>query len=120
MNAPDFIVGGRIFATLVSAEEGYGNLVLTPEIQAELVRERPEVYLPIRGGWGRMDMTHVRLDVIGGRRAARGCRVGVAAAAARRTVRDAGAGAVDRLRCLGPALRGIGAWTGGAATLAGL
>jgi hypothetical protein len=61
MGAADFRVGGRIFATLASQKEGYGNLMLTPEQQAESVRELPEVFLPIHGGWGRMGMTHIRL-----------------------------------------------------------
>ena len=39
MGAVDFRVGGRIFATLASVEEGFGNLMLTPEIQAEFVGE---------------------------------------------------------------------------------
>jgi hypothetical protein len=57
----DFRVGGRIFATLASANEGYGNLMLAPEQQAVFVAEEPEVFLPIKGGWGRMGMTHIRL-----------------------------------------------------------
>lgn len=61
MGAPDFRVGGRIFATLASQSEGYGNLKLTPDQQADFVRELPEVFLPIKGGWGRMGMTHIRL-----------------------------------------------------------
>jgi hypothetical protein len=61
MGAPDFRVAGRIFATLASQRQGYGNLQLTPEQQAEFVRELPEVFLPIPGGWGRMGMTHIRL-----------------------------------------------------------
>jgi hypothetical protein len=61
MGAADFRVGGRIFATLASQKEGYGNLMLTLEQQAEFVRELPEVFLPIRGGWGRMGATHIRL-----------------------------------------------------------
>ena len=61
MGAADFRVGGRIFATLASQKEGYGNLMLTPEQQADFVRELPEVFLPIHGGWGRMGMTHIRL-----------------------------------------------------------
>jgi hypothetical protein len=61
MGAADFRVGGRIFATLASQDKGYGNLMLTPELQAEFVRELPEVFLPIHGGWGRMGMTHIRL-----------------------------------------------------------
>ena len=71
MGAADFRVGGRIFATLASEKQGYGNLMLTPEQQAEFVRELPEVFLPIPGGWGKMGMTHIRLaqateDVLAG------------------------------------------------------
>ncbi len=62
MGAPDFRVGGRIFATLASQGQGYGNLMLTPEQQTEFVRELPDVFLPIRGGWGRMGATHIRLE----------------------------------------------------------
>ena len=61
MGQPDFRVGGRIFATLASAKQGYGNLRLTLEQQAMFVQEMPEVFLPIPGGWGRMGMTHIRL-----------------------------------------------------------
>lgn len=61
MGAPDFRVGGRIFATLASAKQGYGNLMLTLEQQNAFVEELPEVFLPIAGGWGRMGMTHIRL-----------------------------------------------------------
>jgi len=62
MGSPDFRVGGRIFATLASVEEGFGNLVLTPEQQSAFVEELPEVFIPIKGGWGKMGMTHVRLS----------------------------------------------------------
>jgi hypothetical protein len=62
MGAADFRVGGRIFATLASQSQGYGNLMLTPEQQAAFVEEAPEVFLPIAGGWGRMGATHIRLD----------------------------------------------------------
>ena len=61
MGQPDFRVGGRIFATLASAKQGYGNVKLTVEQQAAFVEEMPEVFLPIPGGWGRMGMTHIRL-----------------------------------------------------------
>ena len=61
MGAADFRVGGRIFATLASQAQGYGNLMLTLEQQEEFVRELPEVFLPIAGGWGRMGATHIRL-----------------------------------------------------------
>ncbi len=71
MGQPDFRVGGRIFATLASEKEGYGNLMLTLEQQTLFVEELPEVFLPIKGGWGRLGMTHIRLaaaneDVLAG------------------------------------------------------
>jgi hypothetical protein len=61
MGAVDFRVGGRIFATLASEKQGYGNLMLTLEQQAAFVEDLPEVFVPIAGGWGRMGMTHIRL-----------------------------------------------------------
>src|SRR5271168_4389274 len=61
MGAADFRVGGRIFATLASVKLGYGNLFLTPEIQAAFLADAPEIFLPVRGGWGRMGITHIRL-----------------------------------------------------------
>lgn len=61
MGAVDFRVGGRIFATLASQSQGCGNLMLTVEQQAAFVAERPEVFVPIAGGWGRMGSTHIRL-----------------------------------------------------------
>jgi hypothetical protein len=61
MGAADFRVGGRIFATLASVSQGYGNLMITPEHQAEFIAGRPDLFLPIFGGWGRMGMTHIRL-----------------------------------------------------------
>lgn len=61
MGAVDFRVGGRIFATLASVAQGYGNLMLTPDQQAAFVGELPAVFVPIAGGWGRMGMTHIVL-----------------------------------------------------------
>jgi hypothetical protein len=61
MGAADFRVGGRIFATLAAVKDGYGNLMLTPEQQASFVSEMPEVFMPIKGGWGRMGATHLVL-----------------------------------------------------------
>jgi hypothetical protein len=61
VGATDFRVGGRIFATLASVKEGYGNLMLTPEMQAGFIAERPDLFLPVHGGWGRMGITHIRL-----------------------------------------------------------
>ncbi|MGA8728547.1 MAG: MmcQ/YjbR family DNA-binding protein [Terracidiphilus sp.] len=64
MGQADFRVGGRIFATLAAEKMGYGNLMLTPELQAAFVGEEPEVFLPIAGGWGRNGATHVRLAAV--------------------------------------------------------
>ena len=61
MGAPDFRVGGRIFATLASESKGYGNLMLTLAHQSEFVAERPDLFLPVAGGWGRNGATHIRL-----------------------------------------------------------
>jgi hypothetical protein len=63
MGAADFRVGGHIFATLAHERQGYGNLMLTPEIQLEFLAERPDVFLPVAGGWGNNGATHVRLAV---------------------------------------------------------
>lgn len=64
MGAMDFRVGGRIFATLASVKQGFGNLKLTPEMQAEFVAEAPDIFVPIAGGWGKSGMTHVRLSKV--------------------------------------------------------
>jgi hypothetical protein len=62
MGNPDFRVDGRIFATLAAAKLGYGNLMLTPEQQASFVAELPELFVPVKGGWGRMGATHIVLS----------------------------------------------------------
>ena len=64
MGAADFRVGGRIFATLAAEKQGYGNLMLTPEQQANFVAEAPDIFLPIPGGWGRNGATHVVLAAV--------------------------------------------------------
>src|SRR6202047_3771431 len=63
MGNPDFRVGGRIFATLAAAKLGYGNIMITPEQQAAFVEELPEVFIPVKGGWGRNGATHIRVDL---------------------------------------------------------
>jgi hypothetical protein len=35
--------------------------MLTLEQQASFVEDAPELFLPIRGGWGKMGHTHIRL-----------------------------------------------------------
>jgi hypothetical protein len=90
MGVADFRVGGRIFATLAAVQQGYGNLLLTPDVQAQFVADAPDVFLPVAGGWGRMGATHVRLaaadrqTLAGALRAAWQLRVDKNAAARRR------------------------------------
>ncbi len=64
MGSVDFRVGGHIFATLASIDKGFGNLLLTPDVQADFVNEQPDVFVPVAGGWGRMGATHVRLATV--------------------------------------------------------
>jgi len=59
---PDFRIGGRIFATLSLERDGYGVLLLTPEQQAGMVADEPEVFSPVPGGWGRNGSTRVLLS----------------------------------------------------------
>lgn len=61
MGATDFRAGGRIFATLAHAKQGYGNILLTPEQQAAFVADLPDIFLPVKGGWGLGGATHIRL-----------------------------------------------------------
>jgi hypothetical protein len=57
----DFRVGGKIFATLALEKEGFGVLLLSPEEQAGMVEDGPEVFSPVPGGWGRRGSTRVCL-----------------------------------------------------------
>lgn len=57
----DFRVGGKIFATLSLEREGFGVLLLTPEQQAGMVEDAPEIFSQVPGGWGRQGATRVRL-----------------------------------------------------------
>ena len=61
MGAADFRIGGRIFASLASERQGYGNLMLNPEKQAAFIADQPDVFLPVAGTWGQNGATHIRL-----------------------------------------------------------
>jgi hypothetical protein len=58
---PDFRLNDRIFATLSAQSKGRGVLKLTPQQQDSFIREMPDVFEVIPGGWGRMGMTFVVL-----------------------------------------------------------
>lgn len=57
----DFRVGGKIFATLSLAKQGYGVLLFTPEQQAGMVEDEPEIFSAIPNAWGRNGATRVVL-----------------------------------------------------------
>jgi hypothetical protein len=65
MGHPDFRVRGKIFATLHGSGEGSAMVKLTPEQQALFVRSEPEVFAPVKGGWGRRGATNVLLPSAG-------------------------------------------------------
>ena len=58
---PDFRVGKKVFATLGYPDGSWGVLKLTVAQQAQWVAEHPEVFVPVRGGWGLRGSTQVRL-----------------------------------------------------------
>lgn len=60
----DFRITGKIFATLAHQKHGYGNLMLTPGQQADMIADAPAVFLPVHGGWGEKGATHVILAAI--------------------------------------------------------
>jgi hypothetical protein len=62
MEHPDFRVGGRIFATLGYPDEGWGVVMLTQEEQKRLCGAEPEVFVPVKGAWGRAGNTQVNLE----------------------------------------------------------
>src|SRR5258708_25454924 len=54
MKHPDFRVrGGKLFAALAYPDKTWGMVKLTPEQQEEFVGTEPEVFVPVKGGWGR-------------------------------------------------------------------
>ena len=57
----DFRVGGKIFATLAYKKDGFGNLILTPEQQAGMIEDAPDIFLPVPNKWGQQGATMVRL-----------------------------------------------------------
>jgi hypothetical protein len=59
---PDFRVkGGKIFATLGYPDERFAVLILTADQQGELIGRYPEMFEPVKGGWGKRGSTQVLL-----------------------------------------------------------
>jgi hypothetical protein len=61
LNHPDFRVQGKIFATLGYPTREWGMVGLKPEDQAYFCRAEPEVFVPVKGAWGRAGATQVWL-----------------------------------------------------------
>lgn len=61
MGHPDFRVGGKIFATLGYPDDGFAMVKLTRDQQEALVNAEPDVFSPVKGGWGLRGATNVRL-----------------------------------------------------------
>jgi len=61
MGHPDFRVRKKIFAT-IWPDDGWGMVKLTPDQQAKFRQAEPEVFVPVKGGWGRKGATNVRLE----------------------------------------------------------
>jgi len=62
MGHPDFRVGGKIFATLGYPRGDWAMVKLTPDQQRGFVGNQPEVFQPVKGGWGRRGCTNVLLE----------------------------------------------------------
>ncbi len=61
MNHPDFRVAGKIFATLGSPDKTRGMVKLSPEDQHYFSKDYPDVFVPVKGAWGRGGATSVIL-----------------------------------------------------------
>lgn len=64
MDHPDFRVGGKIFATLGYPNESFAMVRLSPKLQAQFVKEEPDIFTSVGGAWGRQGATHVRLKAV--------------------------------------------------------
>jgi hypothetical protein len=62
MGHPDFRVRGKIFATLGFPGDEWAMVKLRPEQQRALVRAEPDIFQPVKGGWGRRGATNVCLE----------------------------------------------------------
>jgi hypothetical protein len=55
---------GRFFATLGYPDDEWGMIKLTPDQQARLYEAEPEVFVPVKGVWGRRGATSVHLKTV--------------------------------------------------------
>lgn len=62
MDHPDFRVAGKIFATLGYPDKTRGMVKLAPEDQHYFSKDHPDVFIPVKGTWGRRGATSVQLS----------------------------------------------------------
>ena len=62
MNHPDFRVAGKVFATLGYPDASLGMVKLSPEDQHYFSKDHPDVFVPVKGAWGRRGATFVHLE----------------------------------------------------------
>jgi hypothetical protein len=61
MDHPDFRVAGKIFATLGYPDKTRAMVKLSPEAQHYFSKDHPDVFIPLKGTWGRRGATSVQL-----------------------------------------------------------
>jgi hypothetical protein len=61
MSHPDFRVAGKIFATLGYPDKTRGMVKLSPEEQHYFSKDDPDVFIPVKGTWGRRGATSIQL-----------------------------------------------------------
>lgn len=61
MSHPDFRVAGKIFATLGYPDKTRGMVKLSPEDQHYFSKDHPDVFIAVKGAWGRRGATSVQL-----------------------------------------------------------
>ena len=61
MSHPDFRIAGKIFATLGYPDKTRGMVKLSPEEQHYFSKDYPDVFIPVKGTWGRRGATSVQL-----------------------------------------------------------
>jgi len=62
MDHPDFRVAGKIFATLGYPDKTRGMVKLSPEDQHYFSKDHPDVFVPVKGAWGRRGATSIYLQ----------------------------------------------------------
>jgi hypothetical protein len=61
MSHPDFRVAGKVFATLGYPDKSCGMVKLSPEEQHYFSKDYPDVFVPVKGAWGKRGATRVVL-----------------------------------------------------------